>query len=84
MFHSLLDMADIHYPDEKLDRSLFSKSLARHVRYVDSYGWTDYDDADVQGRLQGSHRSKNATAPGPLGVCVMVGQAGGMGSGPVH
>ncbi|MFL6718215.1 MAG: hypothetical protein ACJ8G3_17840 [Burkholderiaceae bacterium] len=49
VFHSLLDMADIHYPDEKLDRSLFSKSLAQHVRYVDSYGWTDYDDADFRG-----------------------------------
>ena len=49
VFHSLLDMADVHYPDEKLDRSLFSKNLSRHVRYVDSYGWTNYDDADFKG-----------------------------------
>lgn len=49
VFHSLLDMADIRYPDEKLGMSLFSGQLARHVRYVDSYGWTDYDDANFRG-----------------------------------
>jgi glucan phosphoethanolaminetransferase (alkaline phosphatase superfamily) len=49
IFHSLLDMGNIRYPDEKLDRSLFSVRLARHVRYVDSYGWTDYDDANIRG-----------------------------------
>jgi glucan phosphoethanolaminetransferase (alkaline phosphatase superfamily) len=49
VFHSLLDMADIHYPDERLGMSLFSKQLGRHVRYVDSYGWTDYDDANFKG-----------------------------------
>lgn len=49
VFHSLLDMADIRYPDEKLGMSLFSGQLARHVRYVDSYGWTDYDDSNFRG-----------------------------------
>jgi glucan phosphoethanolaminetransferase (alkaline phosphatase superfamily) len=49
IFHSLLDLADIHYADEQLDRSIFSSQLARHVRYVDSYGWTDYDDATLKG-----------------------------------
>lgn len=49
MFHSLLDLADIRYAGEKLDRSVFSDRLARHVRYVDSYGWTDYDDATLKG-----------------------------------
>jgi glucan phosphoethanolaminetransferase (alkaline phosphatase superfamily) len=49
VFHSLLDMADIRYPDEKLGMSLFSGQLARHVRYVDSYGWTNYDDANFRG-----------------------------------
>jgi glucan phosphoethanolaminetransferase (alkaline phosphatase superfamily) len=49
IFHSLLDMADIRYPGEQLDRSFFSDRLAKHVRYVDSYGWTDYDDATLKG-----------------------------------
>jgi glucan phosphoethanolaminetransferase (alkaline phosphatase superfamily) len=49
MFHSLLDMADISYESEQLDRSFFSSQLAKHVRYVDSYGWTDYDDATLKG-----------------------------------
>lgn len=49
IFHSLLDMADIRYPGEQLDRSFFSNQLAKHVRYVDSYGWTDYDDATLKG-----------------------------------
>ena len=49
IFHSLLDMADIRYPGEQLHRSLFSDRLSRHVRYVDSYGWTDYDDATLKG-----------------------------------
>lgn len=49
MFHSLLDLADIRYAGERLDRSLFSGQWTRHVRYVDSYGWTDYDDATLKG-----------------------------------
>ena len=48
VFHSLLDMADIRYPEEQLDRSFFSARLVKHVRYVDSYGWTDYDDATLR------------------------------------
>ena len=48
VFHSLLDMADVYYPDEKLDMSLFSSQLKTHVRYVDSYGWTNYDEADFK------------------------------------
>jgi len=49
IFHSLLDLADIRYATEQLDRSIFSSRLTRHVRYVDSYGWTDYDDATFKG-----------------------------------
>ena len=49
IFHSLLDMADIRYPTEQLGRSVFSEALTKHVRYVDSYGWTDYDDATLKG-----------------------------------
>ncbi|MDB5797259.1 MAG: phosphoethanolamine transferase [Paucimonas sp.] len=49
VFHSLLDMSDIRYASEQLDRSLFSNQLRRHKRYVDSYGWTDYDNARFKG-----------------------------------
>lgn len=49
MFHTLLDMADIRYPDENLERSFVHPAFKRHKRYVDSYGWTDYDDATMRG-----------------------------------
>ncbi|MFZ6773362.1 phosphoethanolamine transferase [Undibacterium sp. SXout7W] len=49
IFHSLLDMANIRYPDEHLDRSILSKQLSPHIRYVDSYGWTNYDNASFKG-----------------------------------
>lgn len=49
MFHTLLDLADIRYPGETLERSFASPSWQRQVRYVDSYGWTDYDDAVLRG-----------------------------------
>ncbi|WP_151632677.1 phosphoethanolamine transferase [Noviherbaspirillum aerium] len=49
VFHSLLDMADIRYPTERLEWSFFSPQLQRHKRYVDSYGWTDYDNATFKG-----------------------------------
>ncbi|MGH8854672.1 MAG: phosphoethanolamine transferase, partial [Telluria sp.] len=49
MFHTLLDLADIRYPGERLERSFASPRFKRHKRYVDSYGWTDYDDATMRG-----------------------------------
>ncbi|MGX4643872.1 phosphoethanolamine transferase [Massilia sp. SYSU DXS3249] len=49
MFHTLVDLGDIRYPGERLDRSIASSRLAPHKRYVDSYGWTDYDDARMKG-----------------------------------
>lgn len=49
MFHTLLDMADIRYPGERLEWSFVNPALKRHKRYVDSYGWTDYDDARMRG-----------------------------------
>ncbi|SFD96111.1 phosphoethanolamine transferase [Massilia yuzhufengensis] len=49
MFHTLLDLADIRYPGERLEWSFASPQLKRHKRYVDSYGWTDYDDATMRG-----------------------------------
>ena len=49
VFHSLLDMADLRYPSEHLDYSLFSGAYKPHKRYVDSYGWTDYDNATLRG-----------------------------------
>jgi glucan phosphoethanolaminetransferase (alkaline phosphatase superfamily) len=49
MFHTLLDMADIRYPDEKLEWSVVNSRFKPHKRYVDSYGWTDYDNAVMKG-----------------------------------
>jgi glucan phosphoethanolaminetransferase (alkaline phosphatase superfamily) len=49
MFHTLLDMADIRYPDDRLEWSFASPRFKPHKRYVDSYGWTDYDDAVMKG-----------------------------------
>ncbi|MQR02765.1 sulfatase-like hydrolase/transferase [Glaciimonas sp. GS1] len=49
IFHSLLDMADIHYPDEHLEKSFLSSHLRPHKRYVDSYGWSDYDNSHFKG-----------------------------------
>lgn len=49
IFHSLLDMADIRYHSEQLEWSFLNKKFKRHKRYVDSYGWTDYDNATFKG-----------------------------------
>ncbi|WP_420474761.1 phosphoethanolamine transferase [Noviherbaspirillum sp. ST9] len=49
VFHSLVDMADIRYEGEQLERSFVSKEFKQHKRYVDSYGWTDYDNATFKG-----------------------------------
>jgi len=49
MFHTLLDMADLRYPDEHLEWSFVNARFKQHKRYVDSYGWTDYDDAVMKG-----------------------------------
>lgn len=49
VFHSVLDMADIRYPDERLEWSIFHPKFKLHKRYVDSYGWTNYDNAIIKG-----------------------------------
>ncbi len=49
IFHSLVDMAAIRYPDEKPERSFFSAQWRYHTRYVDSYGWSDYDNSSLKG-----------------------------------
>ena len=49
IFHALLDMADIRYDTEQLEWSFLSKKFKTHKRYVDSYGWTDYDNATFKG-----------------------------------
>jgi glucan phosphoethanolaminetransferase (alkaline phosphatase superfamily) len=49
MFHTLLDMADIRYPDDRLEWSFANGRFKPHKRYVDSYGWTDYDNAVIKG-----------------------------------
>lgn len=49
IFHSLVDMADIRYQSEQLEWSFLSREFRQHKRYVDSYGWTDYDNAYFKG-----------------------------------
>ncbi len=49
VFHTLLDLADIRYPDERLEWSLMSPQFKLHPRYVDSYGWAHYDNATFKG-----------------------------------
>ncbi|MGZ8316629.1 MAG: phosphoethanolamine transferase, partial [Telluria sp.] len=49
MFHTLLDMADIRYPGERLEWSFVNASFSEHKRYVDSYGWSNYDNAKFKG-----------------------------------
>ena len=49
VFHSLLDMADIRYATEHLEYSFLNRAFRPHKRYVDSYGWTDYDNATFKG-----------------------------------
>lgn len=52
VFHSLLDMVNIRTPDEQLSRSIFSPQWQAHTRYVDSYGWSNYDDSSLKGDCQ--------------------------------
>ena len=49
VFHTLLDLGDIRYPGEKLEWSFMHPQFKEHKRYVDSYGWTNYDNATVRG-----------------------------------
>jgi glucan phosphoethanolaminetransferase (alkaline phosphatase superfamily) len=49
MFHTLLDLGDIHYPGETLEWSFLSAQFKPHKRLVDSYGWTNYDNATFKG-----------------------------------
>jgi len=49
MFHTLLDLADIRYPGERLEWSFVNPAFKPHKRYVDSYGWSDYDNATLKG-----------------------------------
>jgi glucan phosphoethanolaminetransferase (alkaline phosphatase superfamily) len=49
IFHTLLDLGDIRYDDEKLEWSFINKQFKQHKRYVDSYGWSNYDNASFKG-----------------------------------
>jgi hypothetical protein len=42
-------MSDIRYATEQLERSFLHKNFKQHKRYVDSYGWTDHDNAAFKG-----------------------------------
>jgi glucan phosphoethanolaminetransferase (alkaline phosphatase superfamily) len=49
VFHTLLDLADIRYEGERLEWSFMNAQFKPHKRYVDSYGWTNYDNATLKG-----------------------------------
>ncbi len=49
VFHTLLDLGDIRYPGERLEWSFMHQQFRQHKRYVDSYGWSDYDNATLKG-----------------------------------
>lgn len=49
MFHTLLDMGDIRYPNDRLEWSFVNRGFKLHKRFVDSYGWTNYDNAMIKG-----------------------------------
>ena len=49
IFHTLLDLADIRYEGERLEWSFLNAKFKQHKRYVDSYGWTNYDNATLKG-----------------------------------
>lgn len=49
IFHTLLDMADIRYAGEQPEWSIVNPRFTPHTRYVDSYGWANYDNATLKG-----------------------------------
>ena len=49
VFHTLLDLGNVRYPGERLAWSFVNPAFRQHKRYVDSYGWTDYDHATIKG-----------------------------------
>ena len=49
IFHTMLDAANIRYPDDKPEWSFLNKDFKVHKRVVDSYGWTNYDNATFKG-----------------------------------
>ena len=49
IFHTLLDMGDIRYGGERPEWSFLNPQFKQHKRYVDSYGWTNYDNAIIKG-----------------------------------
>ncbi|WP_374583360.1 phosphoethanolamine transferase [Pseudoduganella sp.] len=48
-FHTMLDVADIRYPDDLPEWSFLNPDFKLHKRVVDSYGWTNYDNATMKG-----------------------------------
>ncbi|GEM_PF-257308 len=49
VFHTLLDLGDIRYPGERPEWSFANARFKQHKRYVDSYGWSNYDNANFKG-----------------------------------
>lgn len=49
VFHTLTDMGNLSYPDQQPEWSILNRRLKRHTRYVDSYGWSNYDRSKMRG-----------------------------------
>ena len=49
VFHTLLDLGDVRYEGERLEWSFMNAQFRQHTRYVDSYGWANYDNATLKG-----------------------------------
>jgi glucan phosphoethanolaminetransferase (alkaline phosphatase superfamily) len=49
IFHTLLDLGDVRYDGERLEWSFLNPRFKPHKRYVDSYGWSNYDNATFKG-----------------------------------
>ena len=49
VFHTMLDLGDIEYTGQKLEWSFVNAQFKQHKRYVDSYGWANYDHATLRG-----------------------------------
>jgi glucan phosphoethanolaminetransferase (alkaline phosphatase superfamily) len=63
-FHTLVDLADIRYPGDHLEWSFLNSGFRLHKRYVDSYGWSNYDNATFKGDCREViDKSKSASSP---------------------
>ena len=49
IFPSIVDLGDVRHVGRDDRRSIASAQFTNHPRYVDSYGWADFDNARLEG-----------------------------------